>query len=325
MRRHYHVNHAWRPLNVLRGSALSETLLLMLVLIPLIAAIASVGKFTGLRQQSLMAARYSAWERTVGSLPDDTASAVKTWFSRPDGADDGLQQSRPALRGPGLQQPTVAHGTTRARLRSRFAGVVVDAVNVRNGVASAAGESRFSLASIVRSVVPVTAGSPVGSPASAVAPPAAPAGAHQTGLVTAEIDVDIADHPWLGDWLPACVGSAPANACLHESSTVYLDDWSAPDDATAIERIRELLPSTALQPLGVSLSKVGRLPGFSELQPLGTAFGHVDMSVLPGNRPVGGGPSGGLNPDAAVSAVQWSIDREAGQSDRPQRPVGAAP
>ncbi len=251
------------------GSVLSEVIILMFVLAPLLYAVVVIGKFVDLRQQSVIGARYLAWEQSVGSEPEDATASVRQFL--------GAHAPEPTLPANadrsrlGMAKQRSGKARHRRDARERFTSTQVNlgaaGVATNIGVLSSGGAQSGGLEAAISAVNGGMSGTPSGS-----------------SLVQATLDVDIAEHAWLGGWLGGCAESRSGNACLTESSSIHVDDWSAADDDMAIERVRRMVPANSLQPLGKALSIMGRLPLFEELAPLSTAFGHVDMSVLPERR-----------------------------------------
>jgi len=62
---------------------------------------------------------------------------------------------------------------------------------------------------------------------------------------------------------------------------IMADGWSAGSDAQARNRVKSLVPASALEDVGDIMSVVGNFPLFKEMKGLDGALGHVDMTVLP--------------------------------------------
>ncbi len=57
-------------LGCMRGQALAELLVVLLVLVPIVVALPLLARYADARQRTLEAARYAAWERTVWADPE---------------------------------------------------------------------------------------------------------------------------------------------------------------------------------------------------------------------------------------------------------------
>lgn len=258
------------PNHAEKGSAMVETAILMVVLIPVIFGTVMVGKLIDLKQTSEQAGRYAAWEATVypQSGPDGIKPALvrQRFFGAADNAISSTTQDAGSNTLWGAKDDTQSHGW------SEKTGIEIE----ESSVAGLAYERGVGEASVAMRV-----GQAAGSSGEILDGLQGNSwGLSTNGLVRAGVSVPVKTNEWLQAGGQAC-GSESGYVCLHSKSVILVDGWSASSDDQAKRRVRSLVPASALQPLGDLISNVGRLPMFKELKKLDGAFGHVNMSVLP--------------------------------------------
>lgn len=250
-----------------RGNALVETAALMLVMLPVVFAMALMGNLIDLKQTTEQAARYVAWESTVETESSESISVPLVNNRFYESADNPIQslaipQSVNSLWGNQTNDPVAMSSTFKLEVNS-------DSLNVNSGqynsvpspamrVGQAIGQSGKLLQGISGNSWGLTA----------------------NGVSSSSVGVVIEDTEWIPKTGNDCFDSAHLT-CLSSRSAILNDSWSASGDEQAAQRIRSLMPATVLQPLGRAVSVVGKLPLFDELKDLRGAFGHIDMSVLP--------------------------------------------
>lgn len=259
-----------KPNAVQKGSAMVETAILMVVLIPVIFGTVMVGKLIDLKQTSEQAGRYAAWEATVypQSGPDGLKpAAVRERFF--GAADNAISSTR---REAGSNTLWGAEDATQNPGWADRSGIEID----ESSVAGLAYERGVGDASVAMRVGRAAGGS--GEILDGLKGNSW--GLTTNGLVRAGVSVPVKTNEWLQAGAQTC-GSESGYVCLQSKSVILVDGWSASSDEQAKRRVRSLVPASALQPLGDLIANVGHLPMFKELKKLDGAFGHVDMSVLP--------------------------------------------
>lgn len=254
-----------------RGSALVETTVLMGVLIPLVFGVVMIGKLIDLKQTSEQAGRYAAWEATV--YPQDSiggnrpAALSERFFARQDNAISS--RSREA-------GSNALWGESTTRTDSGWAA--------RTGIAidESSTDSAYDRHGVGSSTVAMQVGEVAGKSGTVLDGLRGNSwGLENESLVRASVGVQLKSNDWLQpNEGGGCAGSGNF-ACLQSQSVILADGWSSSNDEQARQRVRSLVPASALQPLGDIISNVGHLPMFKELRQLDGAFGHVDMGVLP--------------------------------------------
>ncbi|MGQ7848686.1 TadE/TadG family type IV pilus assembly protein [Granulosicoccus sp. 3-233] len=253
------------------GSALVEASILMVVMVPLVFAVAMIGNLIDLKQTSEQAGRYAAWEATVypssgpgGSRP---ASVKERFFGDPA----NVVSSRASEAGRHSLWGESESGSDRS-----WSGKTAISIDESTVLAAAhqhgAGESTLAMhvgevAGKAGTVLDGLSGNSWGL--------------SSNGLVRSSIGVQVKTNDWLTAASSQGCGDTRSFACLQSSSVILVDGWSASSDDQARRRVRSLVPASALQPLGDVISNVGHIPMFKELKQLDGAFGHVDMNVLP--------------------------------------------
>lgn len=250
-----------------KGSALVETTVLMVVMLPLIFGVAMVGNLIDIKQTLEQASRYTSWETTVASEPSVSMSTTRVrerFFSAPDSplASDTQASTPSAMWGQSdqsmgdLQSASVVV-LDQSSVEVFFTeNITTPTVAMKIGIAAArSGE-----------ILDGVSGNSWGlSP---------------SGPASVSIGAKINASQWLPSSISECseVGSY---VCLNSRAVILGDSWSASSDSQAAQRVRSLVPASVLEPIGNAVSVVGNLPLFNELKDLHGAFGHVDMRVLP--------------------------------------------
>ncbi len=101
------------------------------------------------------------------------------------------------------------------------------------------------------------------------------------GLVRSGVRMEVQENDWLVAGSEASCSTGGNAGCLDIPSVIMADTWSAGSDGQAAERVRTLVPVSALDKVGEIASQVGQIPLFKELKGLDDAFGHVEMGALP--------------------------------------------
>lgn len=252
-----------------RGSALVETTILMVVMLPLVYAVAMIGKLIDLKQNVEQASRYAAWEATVYPASGTGGSAPQNITQRFFGSPEDLLQSHAVE--PGNHS---LWGLSDKQHQNHFEAntqVVIDQSSIQAGYRR----------DIAQPTTAMRVGQLAGKSGEVLDGLSGNAwGLSADGLLEANVSLELNTGTWLNAGAGQC-GDAASTTCLNSNAVILVDGWSASDDSQARQRVRSLMPASALEPLGDAVSVVGNLPMFGELKGLKNAFGHVDMSVLP--------------------------------------------
>lgn len=243
------------------GSALTECIVLMLAMLPLLAGIPMLGKLVDVKNSSINASRYSAWEETIS--PDGSvAPFVNQRFFKDSEAPivtRSIDVEENSLWGSDQHSASGLMVDTRIAIEDNSAGL-----NSTDGEAPAI---VTSLGTGIEKAGEVLAGFSgtqwelTGS-----------------GFRRAEVSARIKTNNWFSRALSGC--TAEAN-CIHAKNTIMVDGWSSSEDAQAAARVRSLVPATVLKPVGRVLSTLGRIPLLKELRPIDKSFGYVNMDAMP--------------------------------------------
>lgn len=252
-----------------QGSALVEASVLMVVLLPLIYGVVMLGKLIDLKQTTEQASRYAAWESTVytadGSHGAAPAGITERFFGEPTAS---LQTQRVE---PGINP---LWGNTQTQDANRFE------VDTRVAIKSPAITADYQR-DIAEPTVAMSVGEQAGKSGEMLDGLSGNSwGLTANGLVQANVGVQMNSSAWLNAEATGC-GTDQSSVCLNSRAVILVDGWSASNDAHSEERVRSLMPASAIEPLGNAISLVGNIPMFGELKGLKGAFGHVDMQVLP--------------------------------------------
>jgi len=263
-----------RARRAVKGAALTEMVVLMVVMVPLMFAMPMIGKLIDLRQTALQASRYATWEATVASGNTDRAPQVGARFF---GEAAGSMSTRPAERSanllwggdpaavgragtvPGSDLPYSWPG--QAAVTIDDATVVTDAWSTGHGDLGLAG----TVGDAVRS-----AGRALGGDRWDLA---------DTSLTRAGVGVDVHRNGWFEEQGIGC--GEGAGGCIREAGVILVDGWEADSDGAAADRVKALVPATYLESVGETLSILGNIPIFEELGGLDDMFGYVNMQPLP--------------------------------------------
>ncbi len=254
--------------NNVSGSALVETTILMLVMLPVVFGLAMVGNLIDLKQTTEQAARYSAWESTVYPDASANSTSVDTVNDRFFAVSESPISSQPNTSA--QNRLWGSQGLAIADLQSRSEFTIDE-----SSLTVAYGASQQS------STLSMKIGQTVGRSGEFLEGVSGNAwGLTAEGLTASTVGININASEWLPSGGADCAAE-DGQACLSSQAAILSDGWSASDDEQARQRVRSLMPASVLEPIGNAVSVVGHLPLFNELKDLRGAFGHVDMTVLP--------------------------------------------
>lgn len=275
------------------GSALTEFVVLMVVLVPLMFGIPMVGKMIDLKQTTTQASRYSAWETTVNTRrPTDVGERFYSDASSPIGKASEAPNALWGVHDEPDSTSAASNGDTQTSTRSPLialssiaadTSVQVDAAsanvalpsayspdlhgaNAHDGPAKAIGGLVKGLGIIANKT-----GGKWGTTDSRTIE----GGFMNTdGLVRGEASAIMKGNGWMSD------------LTFTQGTVIMNDNWSVPDALAARDRVRTLVPAGALKPVGEFLGTIGQVPGLKELKyfkhdDARGVFGYVNMEPLP--------------------------------------------
>ncbi len=255
------------------GGALIEFVYLSMIMAPLFFAIPMIGKLIDLKQTTIQASRYSAWETTVypGGSNGNMPTAVKERFFG-DNKNAFVSYSSEAGSNPlwGDDEINVNgrwwNETDAVIDEGSVSGMPYQTIITSGGNGFEIGNQASNSGEILDGVSGNTWG------------------LESNGYVRADINLDIQESTWLERTQGNC-GGENSYTCINASSVIMNDGWSASGNDQVRRRVRSLMPASILEPIGNAVSLLGNLPVLDELDGLKNAFGHVDMDVLPPYQP----------------------------------------
>ena len=254
-----------------------ETVILLVVFVPLMFAMPMIGKLIDLRQTAIQAGRYATWEATVANGADRRADQVASRFF---GRADAALSSDPVEPGENVMWGGV----------SRDAGEDSER-GVRSGPTDLVGWTDHAAIGIDDTTVVATPWSTghgdlgaAGTVGKAIRQAGRALGGNKwdlakTTLTRAEVGVDVSTNGWFENQGVAC--GEGIGGCVRESGVILVDGWSVGSDVQAKRRVQALVPATHLKKVGKLLSKLGVIPVMRELDGMEDMFGHVDTRPLP--------------------------------------------
>ncbi|MEE9321478.1 MAG: hypothetical protein V3U76_13590 [Granulosicoccus sp.] len=236
-------------------------------MIPLFFAMPMIGKLIDLKQTSVLASRYAAWEATVASGDGAFSSVPAEIAARFYGEQSSTISSSGADGGDNpLWGDTAIDSSWLGMTAIRIDGSSITAIPYTslssNSIALGVGEQ---IEKAGRKLGSISGGS-WDMPGD--------------GLTRTGVSVHIRSNDWLALYSGRC-GDTDAFGCLTDTAVIMVDGWSAGSDAQAKVRVKALVPAGALDSIGDALSVAGRIPLFPELKKLNNMFGYVDTSALP--------------------------------------------
>jgi len=259
-------------MNVQRGAALTETFVLMLVLTPIMFGVPMIGKLIDLRQTTVQASRYAAWEATVSPNTHSPDNIKARFFSDNNVALGGDASAPNVLWGgyrddeQAVELPEVSRQTVDSYWQPAHAEVRLDESSARALPYTSAYDAGANddVAYKIQDLIETT----VGAVADVTDGKWMDSGSLK-GMLRSEVQAQVAENGWF-------------NALPFKDATVIMyDNWSSPDDNQAARRVQSMVPAAALEDVANTFSEFGNFPLFKELKSLDEAFGHIDMEPLP--------------------------------------------
>lgn len=233
------------------GSALVESILILGLLSVFMGGIPMLGSLIDLKQTTIQASRYSAWEKTVAVELDHLGSQVEQRFFK-------NQSTLLSSSSIGNQPGNVLWGEDQLHNNGEvtIAGISVDAES--GGLASSGMTVYDDVSNIITKF-----GRAVGTGGWEVGNPIA------KGLVTSTVGAELMDGEYFSD-----------GRRIKESTAIYIDGWAAGDDSIVRERVQGFMPTSKLEALGKFVSKLQFLPMFGDLKNLKSSFGCVKTNIV---------------------------------------------
>jgi len=259
------------------GAALAEFVILMLVMLPIMFGIPMIGKLIDLRQTTVQASRYSAWEGTVHSdvsAPDD----IKARFFSDSTVQLGADASEANALWGGAREGDVQQSTADSEFVAApqslnnvwQSGLSTVEIDEETGAAVAYSSAYDSGADgRVARTVETTIGSILSTADGFTGGDWIDDNDTTQGMLRAGVRADVKGNGFF------------ETLSFDDATVIMHDNWSADNDDTAAKRARAMVPSGALESIGNTISYIGVLPFFKELGGLDEAFGHVDTEHLP--------------------------------------------
>lgn len=264
-----------------KGSALTETVILCIVMVPLTFMLPIIGKLIDLKQTTIQASRYAAWQQTVTTGNTAPADIRARFYQDPavqlhtHQVEQGDKSARNILWGSAPttteKNGTVNVGSDISISFSDGAGHSLENNIGDNGVAKRMGEA-----------LQITGGTLdfMGSVEWDI---------EGDGMLNAGVQVNVKANQYLANGGSSCISAVSDVhfACVSAHNAIMIDGWDSASNSQAENRTRAFVPGVVLEEVGASLSQLGNIPTFKELKGLKGAFGHVDSTQLPLDRYTG--------------------------------------
>ncbi len=257
---------------------MTEFAVLTLAMLPIMIGIPMVGKMIDLKQTTINASRYAAWEATVSSTLNPADQIDSRFFQDSEGAikTRAVQHASNRLWGEtsGVA-PTSYMEKGAVRIADNSAAADALQVNITNSIdgGSSVGVSFGGTVKDAGDILSWAPGTDWGIAAD--------------GLLRAAVQVRVKENALLnGANTNACNDEGTTFACMTAENSIMVDNWSASSDRQAADRTRSFVPTTAIRDVSDILAAIGNVPVFKELKGLKRkhgkfGFGHVDMEPLP--------------------------------------------
>jgi len=271
--------------NSQRGGALVESLLICGVLVIFMIGIPMMGSIVDLKQKTIEASRYAAWEKTVQDPNQPQADQIDVRFFKNESApissirpgDDlvgenllwGAQElNQETSTAPGSEEGAGGEGNMELYQRARITANV-DNINVSKQ--TAANGDDMGLDGLTGDVYTniSEAATLVGSFLS----PDAWRGENNIeidGLMRLHVEVQVESNEFLN-----------SSNTINESTAILADGWSAADPDVIRDRVHGFVPTEKLDQVGRLISKLKVIPMLKDLKHLEDAFGCVKLGVRP--------------------------------------------
>ncbi|MEE9424941.1 MAG: hypothetical protein V3V18_08160 [Methylococcales bacterium] len=255
------------------GSAMTEFVVLAVVLVPALTMMPWMGKVSSINQTTIQASRYAAWEMTVtDKSPSQLRDEVENrFFTDADvmlnqNQGKGVITSKNALwsgiskNQNGSQNRLFTAGQNNllldindGEIPNKAGGVLVKGVHAMGALSSVISDAKWDL--------------------------------RTNGLYDVEVRANIgSNHFFAGKKDCFDKNNNAVFACVSRNNSILVDTWSAESAEQVEERTMSLVPLGILRPVGNALALLGKLPMITDIAGLEDAFGQVQPDVLPPDR-----------------------------------------
>jgi len=270
--------------NMQKGSALVESILIVGVLTIFMVGVPMIGSMIDLKQTTIQASRYSAWEKTVNVDENHVGDQIDARFFR-DASAPISSSPNSGLAANHLWGELPATGTPPAS----------GAAPTGDAPTGQTGPQLFQEARVTIATAPVGMGSveddrahkdggkmkgalysPVAKVVTQLGRFISPDGWDEgtpvsNGLVRSTVSTQIEANSFFTSAMT-----------IEESTSIFIDGWSAGDDDTIRERVHGFVPTNRLEKVGDFISRVKVIPMLNDLEHLEKAFGCVKNNIVPG-------------------------------------------
>lgn len=262
---------------VQQGNALTEFVLLAMVMVPAITLIPLLGKVSDINQSTIQASRYAAWERTVHSEGQKSNAQLTTEVTHRFYADPDLllnSERTTVTEAQGHNVYWSSHLDDDGNLVSMTDHDALMVMTRNESPPSNTGADVMSKAVVA-----------IGDAMDGLIEDAQWE-LEENGFIVAEVSAPIAsNHRFTQGEDCAAQESEEVFSCVSRRNAIFIDAWNSGSPEETNQRVRTLVPAGVFQPLGDALSTAGDgSPLFQELKKLEGIFGYVDEDVLPLDR-----------------------------------------
>lgn len=257
-----------------KGSSSSEFLVLAVVMVPAIAMIPILGKLSDSQQSLVEASRYAAWERTVSTesekTDEDIATEVANRFFRQQDLSiqtDQLLLDEQTYAVPSWQSMN-ASGQTSALVNANADNLFLSTDN--QDIPSGSGAN--IVADAVESISSLNSSLVSGAEWDLKA----------DGFYVAKVGLNTESNNLVQKGVNCQGVESEDNAgCQRAQTAILAGSWQADSPDQVERRVKALVPSGSLQPIGEVLSQIGSdIFLLKELEKIDGMFGEVKPDVM---------------------------------------------
>jgi len=294
------------------GSAAVEALLLIGVLVIFMIGIPMLGSMVDLKQKTIEASRYAAWEKTIHTNSNPAVEQIDNRFFKHESApilslapNSGYLGENSLWGGITKQQnpatKRVAGFTGRKTVSNNLplfqrARITADVANLRTYVGQGVSEWSSDFPSNELPQNENNKGNQRAEPHkgliySAIGKTVTELGSFvskdgwgndspfSNGLMRSEIEIKVENNEIMNIVSNNC--SQGGAGCFQESTAILVDGWSSADPNVIRDRVHGFVPSARLEKVGDFISKVSVIPMMGDLDKLRGSFGCVKLGVRP--------------------------------------------
>jgi len=259
----------------LKGSATTEFAILTLALLPIMIGIPMLGKMADLKQTTINASRYAAWEATVSDASVQNNQVEARFFGD---AEAKLKTASNDITKNDLW------GENNAASHNMYFGQGVVQVMAGSAAVSTTPAGSSSGSGTSKSAGFGQVVKKVGSILSWA--PGTDWGIKSNGLLNATVQMKVKPNKFLNQSNSNCHAKTQVFSCMTSATSIMVDNWSASNDYQASRRTRSFVPTTTIRSVSDTLAASGSIPVLKDLKGLKRkggqyGFGHVDMKPLP--------------------------------------------